>query len=106
MALATWVTVATIVAAASIAAMWWLAVPRHQVCTAIYPAGPGCPADREGVAALWTAIVTALYVVVVVALTAERTRRRVAAVSLAALTLVALWGYRATLYADAFGIFG
>lgn len=39
---------------AGIAAAWWLALPRYEVCIAIYPAPPGCGVSRVTPAIIWT----------------------------------------------------
>jgi len=61
----------------------------------------GCrTADRVATATLWTAVLALLYAATIVAaLGRPRGRRWPFAVAITVLVVVALWGYRAVLYA-------
>lgn len=95
------ITFATLVAALTLAAIWWLAVPRGTVCPAIHPAPAGClTANREVAAVLWTAVVALLYVgTVVVARTVGRRRRVLTLMMAGALVVVSMVAYNAVLVA-------
>src|SRR5690554_2386424 len=57
--------IATVALLASLAACWWLAVPRHAVCPAIYPAPAGCSTqDRQAAAVTWTVVLVTVYALV------------------------------------------
>ena len=96
-----WAAVATIVATAAWAGIWWLTVDRgYEVCAAIMPAPPGCATEaRTPVAVTWTAIIVALYAGVL-AIVFSRLRRYPSLVvfALVALAVGSLWGYRTVLY--------
>lgn len=94
------VAAATVIAVTAVAAFWWLAVPRYDICAAVLPARAGCRiADRVSTATLWTAVVAVLYVAtVVVALARPRGRWWPLTAGIAVLIVAALWGYRAVLY--------
>lgn len=88
----TWpATVAAVVLAlAGAAVVWFLAVPRFDVCPAIYPAPPGCAtADRVGPGLVATGgLVVALVVAIVLLRTVARSRPGRSAVVLAVLGLL------------------
>lgn len=83
-----------------LAAVAWLSVPRHDLCIAVAPAPPGCAiADRVP-----TAIVGAVVMVIVLAVTARLTRKlsdrvRVGWVGFAVVAATAVAGYRVVLFA-------
>ncbi len=87
----------TVVTAAGLAAIWYLAVPRVTVCPAIYPAPPGCTLqDRVATATVWTVLVAIVWIATLVAV---RLRRTVLPLVLLALsTALCLVGYWGTLY--------
>jgi hypothetical protein len=79
--------------AAACAAFWWLAFPRHEICSLTFPAPPGCNADRVPIAALWSVAAAACYAGVVFL----PARARVTAVL--GLVIAVVWGFFAVLYA-------
>jgi hypothetical protein len=98
-----WAAVATAAAGLSIWLVWWLAIPRADVCVAVYPAPPGCPtADRVGIATVWTVIVAVVYVAVLAALTL-RVPAWVRTVLSALLVVVCVWAYVSTWHATPLG---
>jgi hypothetical protein len=54
-------------AAAGWVVFWWLAVPRHQICSLTFPAPAGCGSGRVPVAAAWSLVTVALYGAMLVA---------------------------------------
>jgi hypothetical protein len=102
----TGVLIATAVAGISIYLLWWLAIPRTHVCEGITPAPPGCATtNRFGVAAIWTAIVVAVYLGTITSL-AVRVRVWVRLLLAALLVASAVGAYYSTLYATPLGFGG
>ncbi len=98
-----WAIIATAVAGISIYLLWWLAVPRTHGCEGVVPAPPGCATtNRFGIAALWTAIVVAVYLGVLTSL-AVRVRVWVRLLLGALLVAAAVWAYFSTLHATPLG---
>lgn len=101
--IATWLTLAAgaVVTVWALVEVWRLGLPLHgpgQFCPAIYPSAPGC-ADRRADAAIATAAIVGTYALTAwAALTVGRRRLAVNAFSLVVLMIVALAGYRFTLY--------
>lgn len=82
-----WPAIAILAACLAIIAAWYLAIPRHEICAAIYPSPPGCGDHRVPAATLWTVVLalTALASIVSAAM-----RRIPSAVTIAASALTAV----------------
>lgn len=98
------IVVASAIGAWAISMIWWLAIPRYEICAAIYPAPPGCAgAARELAAISWTILIVALYAALIaVSLTAGRSKRWPVGFGLALLAIAAIAGYFGTLFVTGF----
>ncbi|WP_127503346.1 hypothetical protein [Actinoplanes solisilvae] len=83
-------------ALAAWAAFWWLAVPRHDICSLTFPAPAGCSSARVPVAAVWSAVIASSYVVL---LFFAARRHGAWVVGLLGLVIGAVWGFYSVLYA-------
>ena len=94
------VLAATVVAAIGWVALWWLAIPRYEICIAIYPASAGCGgADRVADAVLWSIVIAVVYfVAVAVALTVGRRMWWLNLAAIMALIATAALSYYLVLY--------
>jgi hypothetical protein len=90
---------ATVVLLATVAAIWWLAVPLEAVCPAVDPAPGGCTAsDRESAGVTWTIVVAIAYALsVAVALTVGRRWRWLSGAAISVLLVVAVIAFGAVL---------
>lgn len=92
-----WSLGAGIIAAAAIASLWYLAIPRHEFCIAIYPGPAGCGAHRLVPATIWSVVLVAGAAAGAAAV--HRIKRAWAGPGLlAVLAGVGLVAYRAVLY--------
>lgn len=93
-----WTIGGAIAALLSIAGMWWLAVPRHEICVAIYPAPAGCGDHRVLPAAIWTVVLLA--VVALGGLAVQRLQRAwLGPTVLVIVAGISVWAYWAVRYA-------
>lgn len=77
----------------------WLAIPRHDICFAILPAGAGCKLTDRVPIAVGSSITMALLLVVVWILTSQYRHSRAVTLSLiGGYALAALISYRVVLY--------
>lgn len=105
--IATWLALAAgaVLTVWALIELWRLGQPLprpDQVCPAVYPHPPGC-ADRRTEATIAAVAVVGTYALTIWAiLTLGRRRPVVTALGLGAVTVVALFGYRITLYGSLF----
>lgn len=93
-----WIVATVVVIVAALAGLWWLAIPRHEICIAIYPAPAECGDHRVPSAGLWTAILTAVAVLgAVVVRWVQRPWIGPGVIAFAA--VISVWAYRAVMFA-------
>lgn len=51
-----WIAGSAAIAVAGIFGLWWLALPRHEVCVMTHPAPAGCGDHRVLPALIWTVL--------------------------------------------------
>ncbi|WP_430782198.1 hypothetical protein [Actinoplanes sp. G11-F43] len=91
------VALAAAVAVPAWLGLWWLAIPRYEVCAMVMPAPAGCRgAARVPAAAFWSAAIAALFLGA--AAGALTGRRRPWATLTAALFVVSVTGFLRVLY--------
>jgi len=94
-----WPAIATVAAVIAIIVAWYLAIPRYEVCIAIYPTPPGCGGGhRLPGAGLWTGVLIVTTGLTYAAALLRRAPNWMAPVAAALTIVLAFAAYFSVLY--------